>query len=638
MFKVFPGTFIQESPKKWNKIPLVKNFKAAASDNPEQLKQWIKLYGKQLMFWGLPTGTVNNIIVVDLDPGHDAKALDLPKTLTQKTPRGMHHIYLYPNDSNIYGNKVDVARGVDIRGEGGCMAWYDTSNNHPISPAPQWVLSASIQTQDTPVVHAEELLRIDESLARTEVDQLLIKLSKAAEGTRNHTLFYCTLQATQIAQASGLSLEWVHGRLKGAAEAIGLSTQEIEPTIKSGTSQGLSRPIRAPQELLDSKAPQIQLDHKVQLDPQAQQQAIQTDEWMPQPTTLEAMLDESKMKKPQIFEDWTSMDISVISGDGGSFKTSLLLMESICATMSHNFMGFENKISGNIMFLTGEDSREKLASIMGQISKAMEYDTNEMRHIGSQMFVKKDLDLQFVTKGIDGTFIVNRAVEDKIHAAIDKIKPIMLIVDPLSMFWGHENALNDSAMALMRFCGRIVEKYEINVTLSGHASQAASQTKEMGQFAIRGGTAIPSHARIVKNLRHLKEEEYHKLTANKLEGHKRASLYGVSKYSDGSPMLYKQFIVIRDRFKFTRHDFEVIDDNKKVVRDVLEFIREKRTTGKQMISAYFDTLTARRLDKILTRLIMEKQINLTKINGVPCYTPRDDAIQRDVYGYPVIER
>ena len=111
-----------------NKIPLEKGGKEKASCDEAQIEEWMMKYPD--CNWGLPCGSVNQIIVIDIDT-HSGNGLEslkqwtqengkFPYTLCQKTPTGGYHLF-YKCDSQELKNSVrkNGCAGVDVRGEGG---------------------------------------------------------------------------------------------------------------------------------------------------------------------------------------------------------------------------------------------------------------------------------------------------------------------------------------------------------------------------------------------------------------------------------------------------------------------------------------------------------------------------------------
>ena len=90
MLKVFPATYNHEKQK----VPLINQWQTKATDDPVQIKQWTEFFRDRIQLWGAPCGSVNGIVVLDVDlkNGQDGlntiktMGLDLPKTWWQTTP------------------------------------------------------------------------------------------------------------------------------------------------------------------------------------------------------------------------------------------------------------------------------------------------------------------------------------------------------------------------------------------------------------------------------------------------------------------------------------------------------------------------------------------------------------------------
>lgn len=80
---------------------------------------------------GIITGELSGIIAVDYDEGIETG--DQASTVTQRTKRGVHHIFRHPGYHCGNRQRVD-GRRVDVRGDGGyikaypdCLNWTDNS-------------------------------------------------------------------------------------------------------------------------------------------------------------------------------------------------------------------------------------------------------------------------------------------------------------------------------------------------------------------------------------------------------------------------------------------------------------------------------------------------------------------------------
>ena len=93
---------------------------------------------------GIVTGKVSNIFVLDDDGGLDLSKYHLPKTYTQKTPRGGTH-YLFkwiPELDNKVTTRTNIMDKVDVRGHGGYIKYYgfDKKGVFTLSFPPKWLI------------------------------------------------------------------------------------------------------------------------------------------------------------------------------------------------------------------------------------------------------------------------------------------------------------------------------------------------------------------------------------------------------------------------------------------------------------------------------------------------------------------
>lgn len=131
------------------------------------------------------TGAVSGLVVIDVDPRHGgAESLDqleashdrLPPTVESLTGGGGRHLYfLHPHGT--VRNRVAVAPGIDVRGDGGCVvappsvhpserpyAWRErhAPEDLPLAPLPGW-LRALVQEGSVrpghPLTHWRALAR-----------------------------------------------------------------------------------------------------------------------------------------------------------------------------------------------------------------------------------------------------------------------------------------------------------------------------------------------------------------------------------------------------------------------------------------------------------------------------------------------
>lgn len=108
------------------------------SSDPTQIARWIVEYPE--CKWGLPTGSVNGLVAVDIDSEEAsdfwvAKWLPLGKEVT--SPSGGRHIYYRVDEGvDIATTRGKIHPDIDTRGEGGyCVAYADDFSDVPDLPA-----------------------------------------------------------------------------------------------------------------------------------------------------------------------------------------------------------------------------------------------------------------------------------------------------------------------------------------------------------------------------------------------------------------------------------------------------------------------------------------------------------------------
>lgn len=162
-----------------DKHPHFKNWPKLASCDPAQLAAWAcSFQADGHTGWGVLTGPENRLFVVDIDlpdgqawvdrmvAAHGDVWLNTRAVATGREAGGFQYYYLWPADgTEIHSTSGAVAPGVDVKGwhgvavlpptphkSGRRYAWL-TALDHPILPAPDWlleiVIAASKQSKTT---------------------------------------------------------------------------------------------------------------------------------------------------------------------------------------------------------------------------------------------------------------------------------------------------------------------------------------------------------------------------------------------------------------------------------------------------------------------------------------------------------
>lgn len=598
-------------PVKPDKTPLIEGWQTLATTNPEQIRLWAELFQKRLKFWGVPTGPGTDLLVLDVDAKDGGletiKGLPIPHTMLQRTQSGgLHFLFRYPKDGKHYGNKVKFMPGLDTRGAGGYIVYYGTDDT-PIAEAPQWLLekvAVKLQEPQGPTI------RLAPEIAQGIVLGSLEAVREAPEGESNNVLNVEAFRLGQLIASESITREYAFDALFRAAKDRGKPDYEAKATINSGLDGGCRKPLTSPFGATEPVAA-----FPIPPPPEV------AGRWTPQFLTRFDLLNTSKLRKPQLFKDWSSEDIHITTADGGTGKTTLKLYEAACLALGERFLGFDCQQSGKTLFITGEDTDSKLAAMLGAIVRQMGLfeeqpgNNEKIQTILSSVIIKKDADLCLISKDKQGFLHPNADAMRKVLEAVVDFKPKMIVFDPISSFWGSEAALNDMNKAVTKFMSELVDRSGACVEMVNHMGKQSSAAKDMTQFAGRGGTGLPSNARVSRVLRPLFEDEYTDLTGETLGDKQSAMMCNVNKFSDGSPLYNKPFVIVREGFLFSRKHLtsakareaeKALSDNERV----FGYIKEQRGLDKYpslpIVVGYFmrqsEPLSERRVKSALQML------------------------------------
>ncbi len=253
-----------------SKKPIRKGGVHNATTDVKDIKQYFRKHRDAN--YGIATGKVSNLLVVDIDGAVGKKSLHklttmngkLPKTVKVKTGKG-HHYYFRPGDVPVRNSAGRLGEGIDIRGNGGYVVgpgsvhasgsrYKFVAGRGPkdieIAGAPRWLLktiAANEGSKETPFWPVP-LAKIDRAKAymASAMRQELGRLGKAPKHQRNDTLNRCAFKLGQLLPYGLLDRANVARDLTQVAKDIGLEYVEISPTIKSGLVAGAKYPRSLP--------------------------------------------------------------------------------------------------------------------------------------------------------------------------------------------------------------------------------------------------------------------------------------------------------------------------------------------------------------------------------------------------------
>ena len=264
------------------KHPLNRHGLRDATTDPLQLARWWRTWPTANV--AIRTGVPSGLVIVDIDPAHDAiRTLDtlaqtgrLPTptldTLTVATGGNGHHLYYQHPRSRVPNTTSQLPTlgptpGVDLRGDGGYIIAPPSTHrsghqyqwnpgHHTPARLPTWAQPAPPTPRPAPpaipALNEKRLARY----VQAALDRETTSVAKAPQGQRNQTLNKAAYRLGTLVGAGVLDQTTAQTTLAAAAQTAGLTPAEIITTINSGLNAGITHPRPIPAPLLRTASAQ----------------------------------------------------------------------------------------------------------------------------------------------------------------------------------------------------------------------------------------------------------------------------------------------------------------------------------------------------------------------------------------------
>jgi hypothetical protein len=172
-----------------------------ATTDPAALRElWTRSPGELI---GVSTGEASGFDVLDIDPKHP-EAFDwcrshhdrLPKTRVHKTRSGGVHV-LFRHTQGLRCSASRIARGVDVRANGGYIIWWPATGlpvlrAAPLADWPKWLLDQLMSSPQAPSVSR---IVVPDTHALAKFVRLV---AAAPEGERNALAYWAACRAGEM--------------------------------------------------------------------------------------------------------------------------------------------------------------------------------------------------------------------------------------------------------------------------------------------------------------------------------------------------------------------------------------------------------------------------------------------------------
>ncbi|BCK76491.1 DNA recombinase RecA [Acetobacter aceti NRIC 0242] len=231
---VFPCCEDKRPTCKWGDV---------ASSDPAAVAMLWRTYPGPLI--GVVTGAVSGFDVLDLDWGkggddwHDEHCARLPRTRVHQTRSGGLHL-LFRHREGTRNSAGKIARGVDVRGDGGYIIWWPATgleimDRSRASDWPAWLAEMALP----PPASIADLRKIENGLRDADryvqgaVRAAVAAVAGCRQGGRNQTLNAETYALGRFIAGGHLTAGQIAEAMAAAALQAGLTKSEIEATIRS---------------------------------------------------------------------------------------------------------------------------------------------------------------------------------------------------------------------------------------------------------------------------------------------------------------------------------------------------------------------------------------------------------------------
>lgn len=216
-----------------------------------------------------------------------------------------------------------------------------------------------------------------------------------------------------------------------------------------------------------------------------------------QPLTMEGIR-AARLTPRTIAEGYLWADLAVLAAPGGTGKTTIVLCEAVNLALGRSIWGHYVPEPASTLFVTAEDSSERLQARLFKVMEGMSLSEYDMRKVISRITIwdvtGEMLRLAEIGKGGN---IELTPLADEIVKAFQGRHLGVVNFDPTVSFGPGERMVNDAEQSLVTAARRIIKGMNCCVRLIHHTGQNAAQTKSTDQYAVRGGSALPDGARMV---------------------------------------------------------------------------------------------------------------------------------------------
>jgi len=251
-----------------------------------------------------------------------------------------------------------------------------------------------------------------------------------------------------------------------------------------------------------------------------------------------------------IVENYFYADVGVFIAPGGTGKTTLVLFEAIHIALGIDLFGHRVANEGIVVLLTAEDSREMLVARLRSIARQMDLRHAEMKRVRESVLISDVSGQGLKLTKVDRDVVQASTHVDKLISTLQRVKPVVIFIDPAVSFGVGESRVNDAEQGLVEAGRKMRNALTCAVIYIHHTGKQNARDKSGDQYAGRGGSAFADGSRMVQVLHSLEARDWLSATGEELavgEVGLRLTRPKLS-YSPAQPALY----IARNGYSFRK--------------------------------------------------------------------------------------
>lgn len=482
-----------------------------SSNDPAVYEEWRKKYSREWsrVYFCIDLYKSNlSVIDVDIKNGKDGDnqlaALEaehgpLPPTLKVQTPSGgFHYFFRGPIGNRGLAKAIDTPMMVPVPGSNAVgKGKYEIIENGPIASVPAWVGLLAGNSKERAKKGLPPLVELDLPHNVERAAEYLANARVAISGKRgNDTTYWTACKVKDYGVSPKKCFELMMSWNEKCIQAW--SFGELEEIINNAYGYGRERVGVATCESefgAASTAPDLQSKREKGAWPFVLPRGDMI-------TESGDMWDWRETAPKCIIKNFLFSDIAILSGPGGTGKTTLMLYEAIHIATGIDLYGLKVERPGWTLFVSAEDPTKYLRARMRNICEELMLSPEQMEKVKRRVLFcdVTGKDAKFIK--MEGGNVVSTGFANKIVETYHEDPPRAITFDPIVSFGVGESRVNDNEQGIISACREINNGLNCAIRLITHTGQTVARENIQDQYASRGGTALPDGSRMVSVLQH----------------------------------------------------------------------------------------------------------------------------------------